>query len=74
MISSEALAEAVPDLQVAGVSQALTDLGTPFAFVGRVIPGIGVRVLQDEKMEHYTEIHCEHDDLARIWSFHPRDV
>lgn len=58
MISSGALAEAVPDLQVAGVSQALTDLGTPFAFVGRVIPGIGVRVLQDDKMEHYTEIHC----------------
>ena len=74
MISSGTLAATVPDLKVAGVNQALTDLGTPFAFVGRVVPGIGVRILQGDKMEHYTEIHCEHDELARIWSLYPRDV
>ena len=31
-------------------------------------------LLQGDKMEHYAEIHCEHDELARIWSLYPRDV
>jgi hydrogenase expression/formation protein HypE len=73
MISSGTLAVTVPPERVGGVSQALTGLGTPFAFVGQVTDGAGVRVLQDGTAVHYTEIRCEDDELARIWALYPRD-
>ena len=73
MISSGTLAVTVPPERVDDVSHALKQLGTVFAFVGRVVEGAGVRVLQNGKAVHYTEIRCEEDELARMWALYPRD-
>jgi hydrogenase expression/formation protein HypE len=73
MTSSRTLAAVVRPEQVEDVSQALTGLGTSFAFVGQVAEGTGVRVLRDGEAVHYTEIHCEEDELARMWALYPRD-
>ena len=73
VISSGTLAATVPPEQVENVSRALTELGTPFAFVGHVAEGTGVRVLRDGEAVHYTEIRCGEDELARMWALCPRD-
>jgi len=73
MISSGSLAATVPPDRVESVSQALTELGTSFAFVGHVEEGGGVRVIRGGEASHYTEIRCEEDELARMWALYPRD-
>jgi hydrogenase expression/formation protein HypE len=73
MISSGTLAVTVPPERTEDVSQALEELKTPFTFVGRVIEGKGVYILQDGKARHYTRIRCEEDELARMWALYPRD-
>jgi hydrogenase expression/formation protein HypE len=73
MISSGTLAVTVPPERTEGVSLALENLGTAFAFVGQVVEGAGVRVVQDGRAVHYTEIRCEEDELARMWALYPRD-
>jgi len=72
MISSGTLAVTVPTERVKDVRKVLEDLRTPFAFVGQVIEGVGVRLLRDDTTLHYTEIRCEEDELARLWSLYPR--
>jgi len=47
--------------------------GMPFAFVGRVTEGAGVRVVKDGEASQYTEIRCADDELARMWALYPRD-
>jgi hydrogenase expression/formation protein HypE len=73
MISSGTLAATVPPERVEDVSTALEELGTPFAFVGRVTEGGGVHILRDGKTRHFVEICCEEDELARMWTLYPRD-
>lgn len=73
MISSGTLAVTVPPERTEDVSQALEELKTPFTFVGRVIEGKGVHILQDGKTRHYTRIRCEEDELARMWALYPRN-
>jgi hydrogenase expression/formation protein HypE len=73
MISSGTLAATVPPEQAEDVSHTLEELGTEFAFVGRIMEGAGVRVLRDGEAVHYTEIRCEEDELARMWALYPRD-
>ncbi len=73
MISSGTLAVTVPPERTEDVSHTLEELGPEFAFVGEVVEGAGVRVLQDGKTVHYTEIRCEEDELARMWALYPRD-
>ena len=73
MISSGTLAVTVPLGRVKGVSRALEQLGMAFAFVGQVVEGTGVQVLQDGETIHYTNIRCEDDELARMWALYPRD-
>ncbi len=73
MISSGSLAATVPPERVEDVTTALEELGTPFAFVGWVTEGAGVRVLKDGKATDHTQIRCEEDELARLWALHPRD-
>jgi len=41
--------------------------------VGQVVQGTGVRVLQNGKSVHCTEIRCEEDELARMWALYPPD-
>lgn len=74
MISSGTLAVAVPPERVEAVSEGLEELETPFAFVGRVTNGAGVRVHKDGETAYYTEIRCEEDELARLWALYPRDT
>jgi hydrogenase maturation factor len=73
MISSGTLAATVPPERVEDVMVVLKALGTPFAFVGRVAEGEGVRMLKDGKATQHTQIRCEEDELARLWALHPRD-
>ena len=73
MISSGTLAATVPPERAEEVSTALEELGTPFAFVGRVIEGGGVHIIGDGKARHYVEICSEEDELARMWTLYPRD-
>jgi len=72
MISSGTLAVTVPPDRLGAVKEVLSELGTAFACVGRVVEGKGVKILQDGKPQHYTEIRCEEDELARMWTLYPR--
>lgn len=72
MISSGTLAATVPPDRVAAVSRALQEAGIPFAFAGRVINGAGVHVRRNGETEHYSDIRCEEDELARMWRLYPR--
>jgi len=72
MISSGTLAVTVPPERVDDVSKALIEIGTPFAFVGQVEEGTGVRVSRDDETVHHKEIRCEEDELARLWALYPR--
>ena len=72
MISSGTLAATVPPRYKEAVAQSLTKIGRPFDFIGRVIEGNGVYVHGDATVTHYTEIHAEDDELARLWTIHPR--
>ncbi len=73
MISSGTLAVTIPPGRVTQVSEALEEVGTPFAFVGHVTDSTGVRVHRGGETSHYTEIRCEEDELARLWALYPRD-
>ncbi|MFP4394339.1 MAG: AIR synthase family protein [Anaerolineales bacterium] len=73
MISSGTLAVTVVPERVSDVRAALEEVGTPFAFVGEVTKGSGVRVHKGDEDHHYTEIRCEEDELARLWAIYPRD-
>ena len=72
MISSGTLVATVPPKRAADVRSALEEMGMPFAFAGLVRPGSGVRVLREGQVERYTGIHCEEDELARLWTLYPR--
>ncbi|MBN2198784.1 MAG: AIR synthase family protein [Candidatus Aminicenantes bacterium] len=72
MISSGTLAVTVPPDRADGASRALKRLGTPSAYVGRVVEGQGVRLVRDGTAARFTEIRCEEDELARLWALHPR--
>ena len=73
MISSGTLAVTIPEARVTQVSKALKALGTPVAFVGRVVEGAGVHALKDGMVIQHAEIRCEEDELARMWAVYPRD-
>ncbi|MGC9356674.1 MAG: AIR synthase family protein [Anaerolineae bacterium] len=73
MISSGTLAVTVPPGHLEDVMVALDEVGTPFAVVGEVTAGTGVRVLKDAEVIHHTTIRCEEDELARLWASYPRD-
>lgn len=73
MISSGTLAVTLPADRIDGVSAGLAALGVPFAVVGQVVTGEGVRVLRDGECVAYADIRCEEDELARMWARYPRD-
>jgi hydrogenase expression/formation protein HypE len=73
MISSGTLAATVPPDRMSDVSDSLRKAGVPFADVGRVTEGVGVLLLHKDGNIHYREIHCEEDELARMWTLYPRD-
>jgi len=73
MISSGTLAATVSPDRVDDVINALKELRIPFAFVGQVIKGGGVRILREGDAIHYSDIRCEEDELARMWVLYPRN-
>lgn len=73
MISSGTLAASIPADRAAEVTDALTKKGVPFADVGRVIEGVGVRLHRKEETVLYRQIRCEEDELARLWALYPRN-
>lgn len=73
MISSGTLAVTIPPESTAVVEDLLTRANIEFAFVGTVTDGNGVRVFSNGTAIHHTEIRCEEDELARMWSLYPRN-
>lgn len=75
MISSGTLVATVPAGRVAEVSRVLEqERRVPFAFVGRVAEGSGVHVRRDGEVQHFGDIRCEQEELARMWRLYPRDA
>ncbi|MDP8213851.1 MAG: AIR synthase-related protein [Candidatus Euphemobacter frigidus] len=73
MISSGTLVATVSAEKQEDASQALKDIAITFADVGRVIDGEGVRVIQNGSVVHYKDIHCEDDELTRVWATYTPD-
>ncbi|MBN1453954.1 MAG: AIR synthase family protein [Anaerolineales bacterium] len=73
MISSGTLVATLPPDHVEAAAQSLVEMGIYFADVGHVIEGSGVQIITEGQVAHYQEIHCEMDELARIWELYPRN-
>jgi hydrogenase maturation factor len=73
MISSGTLVATIPPEYVESASQGLTEKGIHFVDIGQVIDGQGIQIVQDGQIQHYHEIHCETDELARMWELYPRN-
>jgi hydrogenase maturation factor len=73
MISSGTLVATVPFELVEAASQSLVEKGISFADIGQVIEGSGVQIITDGQVTRYQEIHCESDELARMWELYPRN-
>jgi len=73
MISSGTLVATIPSEYVESASRSLVEEGIHFADVGQVIDGQGVDITQQGQVLHYQEIHCEADELARMWELYPRN-
>jgi len=73
MISSGTLVATIPPEHIESASQGLAEKRIHFADIGQVIAGHGVQIAQDGQIRHYHEIHCETDELARMWELYPRN-
>lgn len=73
MISSGTLVATIPPEQVEYASQSLLEKEILFADIGQIIEDNGVRIIKDGQVIHYQEIHCEADELARMWELYPRE-
>jgi len=71
MISSGTLAVTIPPGRLDEARAQLAALSVPHAVVGRVVSGTGVKVIGREEV-YFNEIHCEDDELARLWGKYPR--
>lgn len=72
MISSGTLVAAIPPGRARAAQEELNANGISFASIGQVVEGNGVKLLEGEKVRQYQEIHCEEDELARLWEKYPR--
>jgi len=72
MISSGTLAATIPPDRIPSVTDALIKMGVPVTDVGAVSDGVGVQLFRKDENVHYREIHCEEDELARMWELYPR--
>lgn len=73
MISSGTLAAAMPAARLDSAIQALHEKDIPCADIGEVVPGEDVRITKGDETTLYQEIHCEEDELARMWTLYPTD-
>lgn len=72
MISSGSVVASLPPGREDAVRRRMEALDVPFAFVGTVTAGTGVRLNRDGESTHYAKIRCEEDELARMWTRYPR--
>lgn len=73
MISSGTLVATFPTEHVNEAGRSLNDRGIIFADIGEIVEGKGVQIIQDGQSTLYQEIHCEEDELARMWEMYPQD-
>jgi len=73
MISSGSLVATLPPGRVEAAGNNLKTAGIPFADIGVIIEGEGVTIMQGNQAVHHNEIHCEEDELARMWQLYPLD-
>lgn len=73
MISSGTLVATIPPERVQTAARSLIEKGIHFADIGQVTDGEGVYMIKDGQITHYQEIHCEEDELARMWERYPRN-
>jgi len=73
MISSGTLVATIPLEHVEAIRKSLDDGGIIYADIGEIIQGKGVRIIQDGQATLYQEIHCEEDELARMWEIYLQD-
>jgi hydrogenase expression/formation protein HypE len=74
MISSGTLVATIPPEHLDGAMVKLEAQGILCADIGEVIPGQGVKVVRQDQVSHYQEIHPEDDELARLWMQYYPDV
>lgn len=67
MISSGSLVATIPAEKIELVSNQLKEKNILFADIGIMKAGSGVNIIEGIKETRYDEIHCEEDELARIW-------
>jgi len=73
MFSSGALVATIPFEKVVSAYRALHEMEIPFADIGGVTEGTGVRIFKDEDIIHHDKIRAEENELARMWALFPRD-
>lgn len=73
MISSGTLVATIPLEHVEAIRKSLDDGGIIYADIGEIIEGKGVRIIQNGHVTLYQEIHCEEDELARMWEIYLQD-
>jgi len=67
MISSGTLVATIPNERLNTAKEILNKKGIPFSDIGRIVEGTGVKIIQDGEEIDYQDIHCEEDELARMW-------
>ena len=70
MISSGTLVAAIPIEHIGAARRSLENLDIVFADIGQIIEDKGVQITQNGRVALYQEIHCEEDELARMWEIY----
>lgn len=70
MLSSGTLVATISPAKVEEAKYHLNEKGIPFADIGQIIEGDEVQIFRDGQILKYQEIHCEDDELARMWEIH----
>lgn len=74
MISSGTLAASVPPGKVAAVREQLEASKICYSDIGLVVEGKGVQIIHNDKVTMYDQIHCEDDELARMWEIYSHEI
>ncbi|HDP26355.1 MAG TPA: hydrogenase expression/formation protein HypE [Deltaproteobacteria bacterium] len=72
MISSGTLVATVEPGNADAAARRLGEIGILCADIGTVEHGDGVELIDGDKTDHFDEIRCEDDELARMWTLYPR--
>ncbi|MBN1537947.1 MAG: AIR synthase family protein [Anaerolineales bacterium] len=70
MLSSGTLVATIPPEKVEEAQKYLNEKSIPYADIGQMVEGNDVQIVQDGQITKYQEIHCEEDELARMWEIY----